>query len=165
MAFQERMSNTAYQRSMADMRRAGLNPILAYKQGGASSPGGAQPNLVNLSPGIQAGVNSAISGMKAGTEIEKLERETNLLFEKWQTEMSEAEMRSTANDYINELKDLDVQERKAAVAILEEELKIRRATGRIAETETGQLARWIGYIREQLIGGTSVPLPQFRRMR
>jgi len=41
MAFQEEMSNTSYQRGMEDMRKAGLNPILAGKMGGATTPTGA----------------------------------------------------------------------------------------------------------------------------
>jgi len=67
MRFQERMSSTAYERAMADMRKSGLNPILAGKLGGASTPGGAMP-IMHSSAG--AGINSATNMMKTVADAE-----------------------------------------------------------------------------------------------
>lgn len=47
MDFQERMSNTSYQRGMKDMQKAGLNPMLAFMKGGASTPSGSMATMQN----------------------------------------------------------------------------------------------------------------------
>jgi len=81
MAFQREMSNTSYQRGMEDMKKAGLNPILAGKVGGASTPTGSTYNPENI---MQNAANTAFSVANAQNMIqqERLNRQNADYFDR-----------------------------------------------------------------------------------
>jgi hypothetical protein len=114
MAFQERMSSTAYQRAMADMRKAGINPIMAAKVGGASTPAGA---MATLKDPYQAGINAAVQSKQmqlADANIDKVKATTA----KEVATTNEIDQKVNAGYWQNVSNNLTQQDRKISTEIL-----------------------------------------------
>lgn len=76
--FQVRQSNSAYQRAMQDMKKAGLNPMLAYSLGGASTPSGGQATASGTTVQAETMGDALSQAFHSAQEARRLKSELKL---------------------------------------------------------------------------------------
>ena len=155
MDFQERMRETQYQTAVQDMSKAGLNPMLAYSQGGAGTPTGAMGSVstATMKNALGAGVTGyqQMSMNEADIDLKK----ATTVGTSAATLKTEADTIKTAADigYVLENTKLNAQTQKnleVQLNKLQQEILNLRATEKYTSAATGKVGAETTNIKENI---------------
>lgn len=167
MNFQKAMSDTAYPRAVQGMMDAGLNPMLAYSQGGASTPVGSMPQVQNAAA---AAVSSGAAAAQAMSSIQAV-LQSKALTDKTIAETNQIKLESLdrsrliqydANKRYAEFESSDVDARRA-VRQFAEDVKADTFSADSARRKAesrGAQERALGEAYKQRLLGMEIPAAQ-----
>lgn len=139
-AWEERMSNTAYFRAVQDMKNAGINPMLAVSQGGASTPS-VSAATVQPEDAMARGVASAADKAANVYTLQKMQADAGISYEQWQQQkITTNNMQRTYNVSVEGQPDMltvENNQKRALTRLQESNANIREIEQKILEETQG----------------------------
>jgi hypothetical protein len=164
MQFQERMSNTSYQRQVEDLKKAGINPMYGYmRASGASTPPGASYVAQNpAASGVQAYASTAgaraasAQAAKTAAETEVIE-ETGLAQAKANLEKTVADMGLTTQQTAKVITDTELSAAQIATE-KEKPAQVRAMIDQIVATTQTELFKQLNLEQQTALLRAQVPM-------